>query len=287
MGFGRGLSVSQWGVGILSSHGADRAKNPIENQASSFFSTRWAELVTAVSFLTRLPPALKADRPKLAQCVWAFPLAGALVGLAGALVAWLGVKVGLPDLASAFLAIGAMVVASGALHEDGLSDTADGMGAFTRERALEIMRDSRLGTYGALALLVIVGLRAGALMGLIASGHIWAPMIAAAAFGRAGCALMLGLLDPARKDGLGAASGRPTREALLVAVAIPVALAGLLFTGVTGLVAALVGGLPVFWLAWQAKRRLGGQTGDVVGAASLLAETTVLLVLAAGLRGGS
>lgn len=261
------------------------AKNRVENQAGSFFRVHWGELVTAVGFFTRLPWTLKADHPTLAQGAWAFPLAGALVGLAGALAACLGAWVGVPDLASAFLAIGAMVVASGALHEDGLSDTADGMGAFTRERALDIMRDSRLGTYGAVALLVIVGLRAGALMGLIASGHIWGPIIVAAAFGRTGCAVMLFLLDPARKDGLGVTSGRPTRKTLLVALALPVGLAALLLPGFGGLVALFMGSLPVFWLAWQAKRRLGGQTGDVTGAASLLAETMVLLALSASLGG--
>ncbi|MBE1237699.1 adenosylcobinamide-GDP ribazoletransferase [Phaeovibrio sulfidiphilus] len=257
---------------------------------SSEKASRLSELACAIGFLTRLPPALRAGHPPLARCVWAFPVAGALVGGIGALVALAGVLLGLPALATGFLAVGSMIIATGALHEDGLSDTADGMGAFTRERALEIMRDSRIGTYGALTLIVMTGLRASAISGIVSvsgapeAGRLIAiagALVAAAALGRASCGLVLASLDPARKDGLGAQCGRPGPAALAVAFGFSAALAFVFLPVGVALCGILAGLVPVLWLIRSARRRLGGQTGDIVGAASVLCETTALLAFAA------
>src|SRR5690606_31782388 len=147
---------------------------------------------------------LPAAPPHLAQAAWAFPLAGLVVGLAGAAVLALGGLAGLPAMLAALLAVGATILATGGLHEDGLADLADGTGGATREKRLEIMRDSRIGSYGVLALILAVGLRAAAIAALF--GQPWlaaAGMVGLAAASRAGMAAGLRLMPPARAGGLG------------------------------------------------------------------------------------
>ncbi|MDO5703976.1 MAG: adenosylcobinamide-GDP ribazoletransferase, partial [Paracoccus sp. (in: a-proteobacteria)] len=111
---------------------------------------RWHQAVLAVAFLTRLPVArlLPAHIIPLNSAAWAFPLAGAVVGGAGAAVLAVAVGAGFPVLLAALLALSAMILTTGGLHEDGLADLADAAGGATRERRLEIMRDSRIGSYG-------------------------------------------------------------------------------------------------------------------------------------------
>src|SRR5437868_4014872 len=123
------------------------------------------DLKISVLFSTRLPFAhsftvMGAD---IARASWALPLAGALVGLLGAIAYWLAHAVGLPPLPAGALALATTLVATGCLHEDGLADTADGFGGgTTRERKLEIMRDSRIGSYGGCALMLSLLLRGSA-----------------------------------------------------------------------------------------------------------------------------
>ena len=123
------------------------------------------DLKTGLAFLTRLPlagsaPATGSD---IAHVSWTFPVVGAGVGAFGALVYWLADGLGLDPILSAILAVAATLLITGALHEDGLADTADGFGAsVSRERKLDIMRDSEIGTYGASALILSFMLRVGA-----------------------------------------------------------------------------------------------------------------------------
>ena len=102
---------------------------------------------------------IEAAAQPLAAAVRAFPLVGLLVGSAGALVYAVADLLGLSSSIAALLAIGAMVILTGGLHEDGLADSADGLGATTREKALAIMRDSHIGTFGVMALLFVLSLR--------------------------------------------------------------------------------------------------------------------------------
>lgn len=259
----------------------------------AWWQARRAELLCAHSFFTRLPPPLAPDAPPLGACVWAFPVAGALVGLIGGLVLWIASGMGLPALPAGILALAVMTLASGALHEDGLSDTADGLGGgWTRDQALEIMRDSRIGAYGAVALILVMGLRAALLAVLVASGSValmLAGPLVAGALGRAGCGLILGLLPPARHDGLGQGAGTPDPLRLGAGLILAAGAALVLLPPLAGGLALLAAAVPVLLLARMAQRRLGGQTGDIAGAAALLAECGVLLVLAvaaAGLGGG-
>jgi cobalamin synthase len=120
----------------------------------------------ALIFLTRLPlrHAGAITGEDLARASWANPIAGALIGASGALVYLIAYSIGLPPLLSALLAVAATILITGALHEDGLGDVADGFGgAFEREKKLAIMRDSRIGTYAGLALILSVAIRAAAL----------------------------------------------------------------------------------------------------------------------------
>src|SRR3954469_7984778 len=130
-------------------------------------------LRVALAFYTRLPMAqpTPAGGVALARAGWAVPLVGVLIGALGALAYWIAVRLNLPPLVGATLAVCATLLLTGALHEDGLADPADGFGGgATRQQILDIMRDSRIGTYGALALGITLLLRIGTLADLPNAG---------------------------------------------------------------------------------------------------------------------
>jgi len=258
----------------------DRSGAPGRAPATS----RWlSALPVAAMFLTRLP-AKGADAP-LADAAAAFPLIGLAVGTLGGAAYWLGSFVGLPPLASAFLGVAATVVATGALHEDGLADMADGLAGRTPDDAIRIMRDSRTGGYGALALIFSVGLRVAALAALAQPGAVVVAMASAGAVSRAALAAAMRLLPPASETGLAAAAGRPAGVDAVLAVGI----AGLVAFAALGPVPALAlaGGAVVggYAVAALARRRLGGYTGDVLGAVQQAAEIAGLLAIAAVTQG--
>src|SRR5262245_33669434 len=150
---------------------------------------RLIELKLGFIFLTRLPlihnePVAKGE---LAQALWTAPVVGVVVALAGAVVYAVATALHVPPLAAAALTVAATVLLTGGLHEDGLADVADGFGGGnTRERKLEIMRDSRIGTYGVCALILSFILRIGALVNLGDPAHVALALLAAHAGGRAG-----------------------------------------------------------------------------------------------------
>ena len=185
----------------------------------------FAEFLVALRFLTRLPvPFVRTlDPPPLYRSMGMFPLAGALVGgLTGAVLV-LGHLVRLPDYFSAALALGAGALITGALHEDGLSDVADGFGGGqSREHRLDIMRDSRIGAYGALSLCLLTIARASlyvALLGLPPGGTVLL-LASAAAFSRALMVDLMWATRPARLDGLSVMAGRPSRNTTLLALSL-------------------------------------------------------------------
>lgn len=243
------------------------------------------DLRIAACFLTRLPVRWPPDAPAdaLARSMRLFPLLGAGIGLAAGLVWALALGLGAPALVAALLALAAQALLTGALHEDGLADVADGFGGGrSRERALEIMRDSRIGSYGTLALVLSVGLRAAALAAL--GWNLWAGVAALAASGavsRATCPALLAWLPPARPDGLGAGAGRPPSEAVFTALGLALCFALLLLGLRHGLAALVLAALVAWAVAGLARRRIGGHTGDVLGAAQQLAEVAVLCAAAA------
>lgn len=242
---------------------------------------RLAELQTAFILLTRLPVGRAPDDgPTIYQACWAFPICGLAVGAIAGAAFWLAAWLGLPDTAAAMLAIGAGILASGGFHEDGLADVADGFGGgWDQEAKLRIMRDSRIGSYGVLALIVVIGSKAAAITGMGEGAGLMA-FIALAAASRAGLAIITVALPPARSDGLGksmASAIEPWRLILGVAIAV-VCVLPLGFPGFIGLAGMAVA---TWAMAMLAKRQIGGQTGDVLGAAQVVSETTGWLILSA------
>ena len=238
---------------------------------------------TAVAFLTRLPmPHPDGAMPQnFVRAHRMFPVVGALIGAAIGLLCLALRATGLPDLASAALALGAGMLLTGGLHEDGLADVADGFGG-GRDIAskLEIMRDSRLGTFGALALLVCLAAKLAALAALPDAQVVYG-LIAAHALARGVLPVMSLNLPYARKDGLAANAGQPDAGMAAVAIVIALVVALLALSWVNAFWTAVVTALSALAIAWLAKRQIGGQTGDVLGAAEQVAETAVLLLLSA------
>ncbi|WP_245298840.1 adenosylcobinamide-GDP ribazoletransferase [Pseudotabrizicola sediminis] len=236
-----------------------------------------ADVASAFGLLSRLPfPQTRHHRP--AAC-WAWPLVGLVVGAMAAVAGWGAMAIGLPvGLAAALvLAVGAMT--TGALHEDGLADTADGLfGGWTRDRRLEIMKDSHIGSYGTLALLLVTLAAWSALTALLAAGAFPA-IVAAAVMSRAPMAVIMAVLPHARADGLSRTVGRPSGLAALCAVAV-----AMLITGPLGLVAGVMSGaaaVAALMVALFAKARIGGQTGDILGASQQMAGLAALSAAAA------
>jgi len=244
-------------------------------------SSALADLAAAFSLLTRLPvPTHAAPAPRAA---WAWPVAGAAIGALAALATSAALALSLPAGPAAAIALITAALLTGGLHEDGLADTADGlMGGQTRERRLEIMKDSRIGSYGTLALLLITLIRWSALTTLIAAGLHWPALIAAGALSRAPMAVLIATLPNARGTGLSHLTGKPPRSAMLVALAIAAAVA-LLATGPALLPMALAAAATTALLARAAVKRIGGQTGDILGASQQLAEAAALSLAAAHL----
>ena len=246
-----------------------------------------ADLGRALGLLTRLPVRVDAARAgaRGAAAGWAWPVAGALVGGISALIGSLALGIGATPGIAAGLALGAGIVLTGALHEDGLADCADGFwGGFDRARRLEIMADSRIGSYGVLALGLSLILRWSALSALFAAGHVGGPLIAAGALARMALPWIMHRLPNARGGGLSAQVGRPAPETAVLAAVLGAALA-LFATGPAG-AAALIAAAVAAWIATRiAAAKIGGQTGDVLGGAAQLAEVAALAVLAAVLPG--
>ena len=238
---------------------------------------------TAIAFLTRLPVPQGATPTDFVRAQRMFPVVGALIGAAVGLLC-LGLRyVGVPDLAAAALALGAGAILTGALHEDGLADVADGFGGGRDPAAkLEIMRDSRLGTYGALILLVSFVAKLSALAAL-PDGHVVQSLIAAHALARGVLPLMSMKMPYARKDGLAANAGRSDVATATTAAAVAFVIALLSLSFINALCAVLMAGLSGAGIAWLAQRHIGGQTGDVLGAAEQIGETAILVLLAARL----
>jgi adenosylcobinamide-GDP ribazoletransferase len=234
----------------------------------------------ALGLLTRLPvPVTTATRG--ARAAWAWPLAGAVLGGLAGLTGAAALSLGLPAPVAALLALGALVMLGGGLHEDGLADAADGLwGGWSPERRLEIMRDSRIGSYGVMALVLSLGLRAVALALIFetGAGAAAAALIVAAMLSRAAMAGVMAALPPARADGLARDQGRPPAATVALAAALAIAAAALL-AGATGLLAAAAAALVASGVARLARARIGGQTGDILGMAQQLAEIAALLCL--------
>ena len=243
------------------------------------------DLKTAIAFLTRLPMP-HPDGPLPANFVRAhrmFPVVGAGIGGAVGMVCLALRLVNVPGLAAAALALGAGAILTGALHEDGLADVGDGFGGGRDVAAkLEIMRDSRLGTYGAMLLLVSFAAKLSALAAL-PDGYVVQSLIAAHALARGVLPAMAMSLPYARKDGLARNAGQPDFAIAATAAIIALIVALLSLSWTSALSAAILAVLAAAGMAWLAQRQIGGQTGDVLGGTEQIGETAILVLLAAKL----
>ena len=245
------------------------------------------DFVMAMRFFSRLPTGGSPhQKPELNRIAMALPLASLAIGILPALLLIGAALIGLPAYFAAALAVGAMVLISGAMAEDALADAADGLfGGHTAARRLEIMKDSRHGTYGVAALCLLLVLKVSALGAVaavspLAAGSIW---LAASIMGRSGALWLAVALPAARPDGISAAAGAVSGRSFAVGAVFALVLLFVLAGPATSLVAlgctivvamAAIAG----WLA-LCQRLVGGQTGDLIGALGAVLEIAVLAAL--------
>lgn len=250
-----------------------------------------SDLGTALSLLSRIPVPLDHARAgaRAAQAAWAYPLAGALLAVLVGGGGWALSAMGIAAGPVAALVLGAQVMVSGALHEDGLADSADGFwGGWDPARRLEIMRDSRIGAYGVLALGLSLLLRwtcLATILGAAGPAALLGTLVAAGAVSRASMVAVMHALPFARDDGLSRRVGTPPRWAVVLAAGLALGASGLLW-GVSGaLLLGLSGAAAALVVGRLARARIGGQTGDVLGATQQVAECLALLVLSTQVAG--
>ena len=265
---------------------AQRAAAPPHEQATP--PTPWQSFLVALQFFTRLPvPQLSGFQPSwLHHSARYFPLVGWLVGAGAALALWLALWLWPPAVAAG-LALALSMLITGCFHEDGLADSFDALGgAVSRERALQIMRDSRLGSYGTLALIVVIGLRWLTLAQLAALNAELAAVLLALSHpsARFFSGLVMARLPYVRDDD---SKAKPVAQGLSGAALLWSALYGLLpcalligwWPEIAQLVLPALGAgllVHVGCVRWF-RRRLGGYTGDALGCTEQLAETAFLL----------
>ena len=235
--------------------------------------------VVATAFLTRIPVAAPGcSAGQLGDSAWAFPLVGAGIGAVAAFAFLLAQLVGLGDWPAALLAVLTGIALTGALHEDGLGDAADGLiGGRDRDHALAVMRDSRLGTFGVLAIVASVLLRSAAIAGIGDAVHAGLGLIAAHAASRAVLPVAMRTITPARADGLGVEAGRPSASVATAAMTIGVLISLAALGPIRGAIALGAAIAAVFASSMLAQRRIGGYTGDVLGAFQQIGEIVMLL----------
>lgn len=254
----------------------------------------FGDFCRVLRFYSRLPVPLLASEsdpygmPDFSRAIWAVPLAGAVIGACGAFAGLLAYLAGVSTYLSATLTITTLVIVTGAFHEDGLADSCDGLwGGATRERRLEIMKDSRVGTYGAAGLALTLALRILALAELFRLlGPMALPLvIGVSALSRPLALIPVLVLPPAAGTGLAASVPMPGAAGLGVAVSLGLGLLALACYSVDllpGLAVALAALTAVLLVAIRvARTKIGGHTGDILGACQQLGEITLLIGLSA------
>ncbi len=237
-------------------------------------SIRPADLLLAGVLLTRLPlPRLtEAQFSRGAAAVWAYPIVGAVLGMIGACVWGIAGWFGLPIHLQAGFTLSALILMTGALHEDGLADTADGLwGGHTAERRLDIMKDSRIGAYGVIALVMGIGLRWSA---LTLSGPV--ALIVSATLSRAVLPGMMSVVPFARSTGLAHSVGHPPIALSGLALMIGGAIALFSSGFIAGLGAVFIAILAAIGMQALARSKINGITGDILGATQQVCEILIL-----------
>ncbi|RCK35296.1 cobalamin biosynthesis protein CobS [Thalassospira xiamenensis] len=246
-----------------------------------------ADFWRALALLSRVPVSATCDfRPvAIARSVWCWPLVGLFIAGIAIIPAYLTEVLTGNGMIAAIVATLALILLTGAMHEDGIADCADGFGGGQDKlRKLEIMRDSRIGTYGVVALVLCLAMRVAVLAAAGESGSMAAILIVMATLSRAAMPIVTYVFDPAREDGLGKGAGRPdirmVAAGLAVALMLVVIVAGAL-TAFMCLVAMMVGASIVGWIA---RHQIGGHTGDVLGMTQIISELFVGIAFIAVLQ---
>ena len=241
------------------------------------------DLIASLGLLTRLPLPATTVAPRGGAAAWVWPVAGVIIGALAGMVAALALALGLTPWVAAALTMTATAMLTGAMHEDGLADTADGLwGGWDKARRLEIMKDSHIGSYGVLVLILVTLARWSALSAILAAGNHWAAVVSVAALSRAAMAVLMAWLPNARASGLSSLVGRPSTHVAWLAVGLAGLICLLLIGWITFAMMAFAG-FVCLGLGLIARAKIGGQTGDILGASQQLTEAAALCVLAASL----
>lgn len=241
-------------------------------------------LVMAIRFFSRLPTGNSPHlTPNLDRTATALPVASLVIALGPALLLLVSAFAGLPPLFCALLAAAASAIVTGAMSEDAAADAADGLfGGSTPERRLDILKDSRHGTYGVLAIVFVVGLKVAALSALVARDPLAASLIwlAVAVMARSGALYLAFSLPPARATGAAATAGQVSRNGFVIGLVLALAIGLVLalpFSGALGFALAVtIAALIALGWARLCDRLVGGQTGDLIGALNALLEIALL-----------
>jgi adenosylcobinamide-GDP ribazoletransferase len=282
-------------------------EDPLEQAINAEALRGWRavlrDLAQMLRFYSRLPvPKLPIEQdahalPNFRVAPRMVAVAGAIIGIPTAIMLWMAASLGLPTLLSAGLAVTVSIIATGAFHEDGLADTFDGLaGGATKERRLDIMKDSRIGAFGGSALVLGITLRIAALAGLldeIEAGAAAVIVISGASLSRSLGLTPLVFLPNARPGGFSSSVGRPDMSAFVMTVSLSIGLVTAtghimdlsLFSMAGAIILAI---LPVALVGWWALKTIEGQTGDIAGAAQQLSEIAFYtgLLMALGLTHG-
>lgn len=253
------------------------SKPTIQSAKEDFFA--------ALMLLTRIPvnwqKVSPSGPPDLNRCLWIYPIIGLVVSIIGAAVYFITVWMNIPQSLSVIIALAAMIFATGAFHEDGLADVADGFGGGnSAEKKLEIMRDSRIGTYGGLALVIAVALKVTSLS-VLSSEQIIAAFISAGMISRLMIIYTLLVLNPARKDSLSSDAGKPSTNAIIVATLSALLISGLLIDPTVVIYIFITAFATTLAFCVLAHRQISGFSGDVLGAVQQLSEITIYIFLSA------
>ena len=244
-----------------------------------------SDVPAALGLLSRLPVPvnMQTATARGAKAAWAYPVAGLILALLAGAIGQIALWLGLPALLVAGLVLAALVIMTGAMHEDGLADSADGLwGGWDTARRLEIMKDSHIGAYGVIALVLSLGLRWHALALLIGAGFLWPALLITAMMSRAMMLPLMARLPHARDTGLSHSVGQPSVTTSRIGEGIAV-FAALILWQVSGLWLIAAALLAATACALIAKSKIGGQTGDILGATQQVTEITLLLTLVATL----
>jgi len=243
---------------------------------------RGLQLIAAFGLLTRLPVwRITSQSPTdFNRSIWAFPIVGGVVGAIAGLAYLAAHRLGLPILLAAIWTLAIQLWLTGALHEDGLADTADGFGGgHTPERKLDIMRDSRIGSYGALALILALAIRATAIATIAAPWPVLLSLTLAGTGARAAILIVLQATGAARPDGMAAGLGRSPWPEAITGLGVAVVLGACILPLPRLLLLATVTTAIALAMAGIARRQIGGHTGDVLGATAALTECVTLSLL--------